>query len=307
MKIQNSVSLKEYNTTKIDCTAKHFVTAINKDEIVSSIKYARENNIDFLILGGGSNIILPKTYSGLVICISNKDYITEEKDDKVLLVAGAGAFLPDVSKSVSSLFGSGLEWAGGVPGTIGGSVRGNAGAFGDFTADFIKKIEVLDIKTLKEGFLEKEDCYFDYRESIFKKQKNYIILSAFMEFPKKGDALKKYKEYLDYRKKNHPTEPSSGSVFKNPIVTEDFFKRHKDTAKFSNLGFVPIRYLIGECGLSGKEIGGAQISKKHPNFIININNATLSDIKKLIDIVKENIKEKYNIVVDPEVEIIDEN
>ncbi len=305
MGINENISLKEYNTTKIDCTAKYFIEAKNNDELVNSIKYAKENNVDFLVLGGGSNLILPKIYEGLVIYISNKEYKVEEKDNKITLFAQAGAFLPDVSKSISYLSGSGFEWAGGVPGTIGGAVRGNAGAFGDFTADVLKEIEVLDVEELNLKTFKKEECFFDYRESIFKKEKKYIILSAEMEFLKKNGTIEKYKEYLDYRKKNHPKEPSSGSVFKNPKVPDSFYEEYKEVTKFKKLGFVPVRYLIERCGLAGKKIGGAQISLKHPNFIINIGSATSSDIKALINTIKENIKSKYDITIEAEVEIID--
>lgn len=307
MKIFENISLQKKNTTKIDCVAKYFVEVKNNEEVKKAVIYAKKNNIKFLILGAGSNVILPEIYSGLVIYISNKEYKIKEKRDRVILTAQAGAFLPDISKDISYFSASGFEWAGGVPGTIGGATRGNAGAFGDFMSDYLKRIEVLDVETLNNISFLKEDCYFDYRESIFKKEKKYIITSVQMEFLKKKGVIERYKEYLDYRKKNHPTEPSSGSVFKNPKVADDFFEKHKDTRKFIHLGFVPVRYLIGECGLSGKIIGGAQISTKHANFIINISNATHSDIKELIKLIIESIKEKYDITVEPEVEVIDKN
>lgn len=306
MKLARDVSLQDNNTTKIDCVARYFIEAKNREDVINGVKHANSSDLEFLVLGGGSNIILPKIYNGLVIFIANKEYKIEEREGSIILNAQAGSFLPDVSKDISTASGSGFEWAGGVPGTIGGAVRGNAGAFGDFMADYLKTIEVLDIKDLKIELFKKEECYFDYRESIFKKEKRYIVLNVEMEFPKKEGVLEKYKEYLEYRKKNHPTEPSSGSVFKNPKVPEDFFEKHKDTVKFKELGFVPVRHLINECSLSGKVEGGAKISAKHPNFIINIGGATAADIRKLIMIIKDSINQKYGIVVEPEVELINE-
>ncbi len=304
MEVKENISLKEYNTTKLDCNARYFVAVNNKEDVVNALRFAKEKKVEVIILGGGSNIILPKVYNGLVIHISNRRYKVEETEKKVLLDAQAGAYIPDISKDVSFLGGSGFEWAGGVPGTIGGAVRGNAGAFGDFMADYLKKIEVLDIDTFEVSFLNKEECQFDYRESIFKRNRKYIILSAKMEFNKSNEAKDRYKEYLEYRRKNHPLEPSSGSVFKNPKVADSFFVEYKKTSKFTELGFVPMRYLIEECGLIGKKQGGAQISTKHPNFIINTGGATSSDVEKLIDIIKKNIKDKYKIIVEPEVEVI---
>jgi UDP-N-acetylmuramate dehydrogenase len=301
--LRENVSLKKHNTMQIDGVARYFLQANNEEDLVEGIKYAKEKKIPFLVIGGGSNIILPQKYEGLVILIKMDKYEREEKDGKIIFHAEAGVTLPDAAVFVEEFLGKGLEWAGGVPGTIGGAVRGNAGAFDDFMEDCVLSVEALNTDSLKKEELNKEECQFGYRESIFKKRKNYIILRAKMEFTKKEND-KKLEEYLEYRKENHPGEPSSGSIFKNPVVGDDFFSQFKEAEKFKELGFVPMRFLIEESGLKGERRGGAKISEKHANFIINEGGATKENIQELLDLVKKKIKERFDIEVQEEVEII---
>jgi UDP-N-acetylmuramate dehydrogenase len=305
-KIENNISLKKYNTMRVDAVAEYFLKAEEKEDIIKGIIYARENNIPFFILGNGSNIIFPSLFCGLTILMAMKNKEVREDESNIYLRVEAGALLPELAKLITEKGGSGLEWAGGVPGTIGGAVRGNAGAFEDFTGNFVKKVTVLNTETLKEEIFNKEECNFHYRESIFKKEKKYIILSVEMVFPKKDGGKEKMEEYLEYRKEKHPQEPSSGSIFKNPRVDEGFFVLHPETEKFKSFGFVPMGYLIESCGLKGKKEGGAQISEKHPNFIINTGRATKEDIEKLIDIIKKSVKEKFKIDVTEEVDLLKE-
>jgi UDP-N-acetylmuramate dehydrogenase len=301
--LKKNVPLKKYNTMRICSVADYFIEATSKEDLIEGIKHAKEKNLNFLVIGGGSNIIFPEKYEGVVILLATKKIFLEEKE-KIYLEADAGVFLPDLALLVNQKMGKGLEWAGGVPGTVGGAIRGNAGAFDDFTKDCVLKVKALNTDSLKEEVFDNKDCQFAYRESIFKKNKNYIILKAEMAFFKKEKDDGKFEEYLNYREKNHPKEPSSGSIFKNPVVDNDFYNHFDETKKFKKLGFVPMRFLIEKVGLKGVKIGGAKISEKHPNFIINENSATGEDVKKLINLVKEKIKEDFNIEVQEEVEII---
>jgi len=301
-KIKRGVSLKKNNTMGIECIAEYFLEAKSGDDVFYGVNYAEKNGLPFFILGKGSNIILPPRYRGVVIYMGMESFSLEVKKDVVLLSAMAGAFLPDVAYEVTKKGGAGMEWAGGVPGSVGGAIRGNAGAFDDFTSDYIKRVKALDIKKNEERHFMREECEFAYRESVFKKNRNYIVLEGEMEFPKKEGTEKKFQEYLEYRKKRHPQKPSAGSVFKNPEVKEDFFRKHKNTEKFRKLGFVPVGFLIKECGLNGRMEGGAQISEKHPNFIINKKGATKEDVENLTNIVKGKIKEKFGVDVETEVD-----
>jgi UDP-N-acetylmuramate dehydrogenase len=303
-KIEENFSLEDYNTTKINCVARYFLKAESSEDVISALQFAKSKKCSLLVLGKGSNLILPQKYDGLVIALGGEEFQIEERESSIYLKAMSGAFLPNIAKVVSDNLGKGMEWAGGVPGTIGGATRGNAGAFNDFIADYIKKVEVINKSTLEKEILEGDDLLFDYRESIFKKKDDYIIMTVEMEFPKKEEDDGKFQEYLDYRENNHPQEPSSGSVFKNPRVSEDFYKKHPETEKFKELGFVPMRFLTESCGLKGEKIGGAKISEKHPNFIINDGGATGEDVAALINLIKEKIKEKYGIDIEAEVEIV---
>lgn len=302
-KVKTEVSLEEYNTMKIDCVANYFIQAETEDDILFAKEFAKEKKLPFFVLGKGSNVILPGFFKGIVVFIKMDKFTVTEENNKILLSSQAGAYLPDVAYEVTKKKGSGMEWAGGVPGSIGGAVRGNAGAFEDFTGDCIKEVEALDILKKEKRSFTKEECHFNYRESFFKKNQNYIVLEVKMEFPKEEGGEKKYDDYLSYRKERHPGDPSAGSIFKNPEVKEEFFQKHKESEKFKKLGFVPVSFLIQECGLKGKIWGGAQFSEKHPNFIVNKNKATKEDVEGLINLAKKSVKEKFDIDIQEEVDL----
>ena len=206
---------------------------------------------------------------------------------------------------------SGLEWAVGIPGTVGGAIHGNAGAFGKSMKNVVKEVEVFDLSNEKIKTFKNKDCQLDYRESIFKKNKNLIILSTKLKLKKekKSKIEKKMREYLNYRKENQPLNlPSAGSVFKN-------FTPHRNEVsgagpalkialqEFNRKDLIPAAYLIEKCGLKGKKIGGAKISEKHANFIVNLGEAKAEDVKKLINLAKKKVKNKFGITLEEEIRI----
>ena len=283
--IQKNVPLAFHTTFKIGGPAKYFYTAKTKEDLIKAIKVAKKINLPFFILGGGSNLLVSdKGFEGVVIKVGSTKY--EVKNRQVF--SEAGILLSDLVRITLENNLSGLEWATGIPGTLGGAIRGNAGAFGKSMKDIIKRVEVFDTRTGKIKILKNKDCQFDYRESILKKNKNLIILSAKIEL-KKGERKKidnQIKENLDYRKKTQPLGfLSAGSVFKNP------------PGHFAG-------ELIEKCGLKGRKIGEAQISKKHANFILNLGNAKTRDVKKLISLIKERIKEKFGLELEEEIEFL---
>lgn len=303
-KVKRFFSLEKFNTMGLFSVADFFVEAKNKEDICNAIKFAKEKNISFFILGKGSNVLFPEKYHGVVIFITNTEIKKEEKKESVVFSVDAGASLPFFAQETVNSKTEGLEWAGGVPGSVGGAVRGNAGAFGNFIGDVITKVEALNTETMEVEIFQKKDCFFDYRESIFKKEKKYVILRVELEFPLGDGGKEKMKEYLDYRKERHPQEPSSGSVFKNPKINNDFYEKYPETKKFQQLGFVPVGYLIESCGLKGKTIGGAKVSEKHSNFIINTGRATQKDILDLISIIKEEVEKNFGVCLEEEVEVV---
>ena len=259
MIFQKNISLKKYTTFKIGGPAGYFFTAKNKRDLIKAIKWAKNKNLPFFILGAGSNVLFSdKGYRGLVIKFQNQ--------------------------KLSQLVNRGLEWAVGIPGTVAGAIWGNAGAFGKSMKDVAKSVEVFDVKDGKIKILSNKDCQFGYRDSIFKKNHNLIILSA--EIKQKKSNLKKIKEYLAYRKKTQPLNfPSAGSIFKNP--------------KNYSAG-----ELIEKAGLKGKKIGGAQISNVHSNFIVNLGTARAQDVLSLMKLIKKTVDKKFKVKLEEEIIIL---
>ncbi|MDP3894642.1 UDP-N-acetylmuramate dehydrogenase, partial [Nocardioides sp.] len=226
----------------------------------------------------------------------------------------------------------GLEWAGGLPGTVGGAIRGNAGCFGGEIKDVVKSVKSLDVETLREVERNFPDCDFGYRSSVFsarparfvlrskaggggsalggKNSRSYnkeIILSAIFGF-KKGDAEeigKSVNEKIAYRRERHPLEyPNAGSIFKNidaEKISKKYIGQFSCVIKKDPFPVVPAAYIISEAGLKGVSLGGAMISPKHPNFIVNVLEAKSSDVKNLIKLVKSEIKNKFDIELEEEI------
>lgn len=307
IKIQENILLKEHSTFKIGGAAKYFTLANNESQLIEALKWSRNKNIPFLILGNGSKILFSdKGYQGLVIKIQISNIqIQGEK-----IICGAGVLINKILGLVTAKGLTGLEWAAGIPGTIGGAIFGNAGAFGFETKDIVENVKVLNLKDFKITEFQNEKCQFSYRSSIFKERKNYIILQTELRLRQSEgeDVRKKIKENLLYRKGKHPLEyPSVGSIFQNVKLSKEnqkLIEKFPDLKQFSQGGEIPTAHLINSCQLKGKTIGGAQISEKHPNFIINIGEAKAQDVISLIKLIKKKIKEKFGINLKEEIIII---
>lgn len=276
--LKKEFNLKNHNTYKIESICKYFIIVNNINNLKELIKYLQEKNIKYFIIGNGSNIILPMYYDGVVIKLDLNE-ITYNKD---ILEVGASLMLNKIALDSVSKGYKGLEWASGIPGTVGGSTVNNSGSFGSEIFDYIIKLDVL--KDNKIITLNKEDINYSYRCTNLKE---YIILKVYFKLEKgnREELLSLIKERTEKRKASQPNKPSAGSVFRNP--EGDYAGR-----------------LIEESGLKGREIGGAKISNKHANFIVNNKNATSNDIITLINLIKVTIKEKYNIDLILEQEII---
>jgi len=316
--IQKNISLRNYTTFKIGGKAKYFFIAKRKEDLIKAISVAKKLNLPFFVFGGGSNVLVSdRGFKGLVIkfLISNFQF----QNGKIFCEAGtplAKLVQFSIEKSLT-----GLEWAVGIPGTVGGAVYGNAGAFGSSMADIVKSVEVLQIANYKLQIanFKNRDCKFSYRDSIFKHANsltlglrprgvrigpcecpNLIILSAEIRLKKgkKSEIERKIKEYLNYRKETQPLNfPSAGSIFKNPLPAK-VSKKFRRARKFS------AAELIEKCGLKGKKIGNVKISEKHANFIINLGNGKAKDVIKLINLVKQKVKEKFGITLEEEIQYL---
>lgn len=308
------IILAPHTTFKIGGPAKYFFEVKTRKELIKALRWAKENKIKYFILGGGSNILFSdKGFNGLVIKLKISDYKLKDKT----IIAEAGISLAQlVQISVNNSL-TGLEWAVGIPGTLGGAIRGNAGAMGHSISEVIKNVIVLvnnkKNQKLKIKKISKKGCKFGYRESIFKRNPNLIILSAEIQL-KKGnlkEIQKKINEYL-IKRKNQPQEPSAGCVFKNVEIADLFRSRKSDKEIFKIRGqLIPVRdgkisagWLIEQCNLKGKKIGQAKISEKHANFIVNLGKAKAKDVLTLINLIKKRVKNKFGIQLKEEIEII---
>ena len=305
--IKKNISLKNYTTFKIGGRAKYFFVAKSKEDVIKAVLVAKKMRLPFFILGGGSNILVSdRGFKGLVVKIESGMWNVEGSK----IYAGAGVLLNQLVHLALKNNLMGLEWAVGIPGTVGGAIYGNAGAFGKSIGDSVKKVEVLDTKDLRFKIYDLKKCKFGYRNSIFKEKKNLIILSAIIQLKKgnKKEIEKKIKEYLEYRKKTQPLNfPSAGSVFKNyelRIKKYELIKKFPELKNFIKKGQIPAGWLIEKCGLKGKKIGKAKISEKHGNFILNLGVAKAKDVKKLINLIKKKVKEKFGITLEEEVAIL---
>jgi UDP-N-acetylmuramate dehydrogenase len=307
-KIDKNISLKNYTTFKIGGNARFFLKAENLEDLIYGINFSEQSKIPFFILGNGSNLLISdKGFNGIVIKISNKETIF--KENKIIVDAGVPLPLLIASSFKNGL--SGLEWAAGIPGSIGGAIRGNAGAFGSFMADIIKEVEVFDVNDKKIKKISKDGGSFNYRESVFKKNDNLIILKAeiVLKKDKKSAIERKIKGYLDYRNERHPKEFSAGSVFKNYKISnnkekKEILRKIHGIDKIIKNNIIPSGLIVEKCGLKGKKIGGAMISNVHSNFIVNIRNATSEDVRSLIILVKKRVKERLNIELQEEIQYL---
>ena len=284
-KVKENVDLKSYNTYKVSTISKYLIDVKSEELLVNLIKYLKENNINYFILGNGSNVVFPnEPFDGVIIKLNGLNAIDIDDDE---VYVGAGVMLPKlVNETVNNCL-CGLEWAAGIPGTLGGAVVGNAGAYLSEIFSFIEEIRVLENDEIK--VLKKDDVKYSYRYSSFKENKDIIILGAKLKLNKgsKDESEVLMKERLERRIKSQPLEyPSAGSVFRNP------------EGNYAGK-------LIEDCGLKGKKIGGAMVSEKHANFIINYDNATPKDVRDLIKLVHDTVLKETNIDLVIEQELID--
>lgn len=304
--VKENVSLKNYTSFKIGGPAKYLAIVNNEDTLIKLLKFAKEGSIKYLIIGKGSNLLVSdKGFDGLVIILKfdklNFDGTKIEVSPDILLGKVIGS---SVSQNLA-----GLEFATGIPGTVGGAVVGNAGAYGGEMADVIEKVEVLD-ENLDKKTLTKDELNFSYRNSIIKNS-NTIVLNIFLELKKgnKQESLELMKKYAQDRFDKHPPDPSAGSTFKNVELTDEVIKtleskKYDIPKQFYEYKKIPAAWLIDQIGLKGKQIGGAQISNKHANHLVNTGEAKADDVVQLISMVKTKIRDELGIQLEEEVRYI---
>ncbi|MDE5539644.1 MAG: UDP-N-acetylmuramate dehydrogenase [Bacilli bacterium] len=282
--VTENVSLKKFNTYKIDSTTKYFISVKSIESLIETLKYLREHNIKYFILGGGSNVILDNYFDGAVIKLDGPSYV---KFNDFEVKAGASVMLARLACETINHNLTGLEWCINIPGTLGGSIAGNAGAYNSEMFDNLISIKVLT-PALEVVDMPKSAFEYSYRHTNIKAQNLIVLEGTFLLTrgnKKESQAL--IQDRSERRKASQPLDmPSAGSVFRNP--EGDHAGR-----------------LIEAAGLKGKTIGGAMVSPKHANFIVNNGGATSNDIKNLIKLIQKEVKAKFNVDLIAEQEIID--
>lgn len=304
---QNSVDLHQYSNYKIGGPASFFYHAKNFYNLTRAVERAKKEEHKIFVLGGGTNLLISdEGFHGLVLK-PDLNFIQYEGE---ILKVGAGVLMSDLLEFAADRGLSGLEWAGGLPGTFGGAVRGNAGAFGGEIKDVVVDVASLDISSpcLKIVKRNNAECAFGYRNSIFKRNDGREIILEATLILQRGDkkaVRDAIEEKIKYRRERHPIEyPNVGSIFKNvdlKLVPDELHSQLDHVIKQDPFPVVPTAYLISEAGLKGIACGGAMISPKHPNFIVNMRHATAQDVKQLINLVKTTVKEKFNVELEEEI------
>ncbi len=315
--IQKNIPLAPLTTFKIGGPARYFTEVRNETELLEALDFALENKLEFFVLGGGSNILFSdKGFDGLVVRLQGsassdqKSAIGNQEGIKLargIIECWAGENLSSVVNFAKEKQLAGMEWAIGIPGTIGGAVRGNAGAFGGEMANSVKSVRALEISGDRTNIIEYENgnCNFSYRNSLFKKNRNLIILSVKLTLEKGSaeDIENKMREIIKNRSEHQPKGFSSGSFFQNPIVDnpEVLEEFERETGKKALGGVIPAGWLIEEAGFKGKKIGGVMVSEKHANFFINNGTATAENVIILAGIIKQKMREHYSVLLKEEV------
>lgn len=280
--IQENVDMKAFTTFRAGGAARYFAKAESVEEILEAKSFAREKKLPFFFIGLGSNVVVSDAgFEGVIVKLGKE--FSHFKFEKGTLVAKASTPLSMIARMSATLGFSGMHLLAGIPGTVGGAVVMNAGAYGEEISQTLQSVKILDDdETVKTFSLA--DCEFSYRHSIFQNSKKIILEATFQLTPgNSSEMILAQKKIMEERKAKQPLEfPSAGSVFKR-----------------SPAGFPGA--LVEAAGLKGKTLGGAQISSKHANFIVNIGNATAQEIYDLSELAKEKVFENSGALLEKEI------
>lgn len=305
MEVKENVLLAPYTTFEIGGPAQYFCEVSDEAGVRGALGWAREHAVSFYVIAGGSNLLVPDSgLDGLVIRMTGEKYEIGSKVSPCYLYANAGCNLLTLIRAAAEEGMGGWEKLAGIPGTIGGAVRGNAGAFGPEIKDIVTSVRAINTKTEDVHEFSNDECEFDYRMSFFKKNTEWIILDVHLALVQ-GLALHS-KELIDEtireREKRHiQNVKAAGSFFMNPVAPltiVSMFEHEKGVT--SRGGRVPAGWLIEKAGMKGAQLGGAQISPQQANYIINANNATAEEVRELAAKVKEEVRRLFDVALTEE-------
>ncbi len=303
--IKENEPLAQYSTFCIGGTAEHFTEVQNLDEAILVIEWARERNLPHCVVAGCSNVVFPDgTLPGLTIRIAGGEI---RKVGKYELVSDAGVLLGELIMYANKLGYKGLETLAGIPGSVGGAVVGNAGAYGHSISEVVHHIEILNRQTSKREQLTKDECKFGYRESIFKREAS-IIGSVTCRFADENPKViqDESERILAIRaRKYSPELKCPGSFFKNILVSNILPKTMEKIDKNKIIeGKIPAGYLLESVGAKGLKKGGIAVSDFHANIFVNEGGGTAADVHALADELTTRVSNEFEIKLEPEVRFL---
>lgn len=295
--VKNQVPLAQRTTFQIGGSARYFVEVATEDDLQDALAWAREHRVPFAIFGGGSNILAAdEGYNGLVIHIANKDINVAGE----MITIDAGRNLLQTIRECADRGLGGWEKMGGIPGTVGGAARGNAGAFGTEIKDVATMVRALNSQTGEIREFSNAECEFSYRNSFFKRHPEWIITRVQARLIS-GDAATinaAIEATISEREKRHlQNVRAAGSYFMNPVAPAhivEMFEKEKQVKSRENR--VPAGWLIEKAGFKGATLGGAQSSMMHPNYLLNASGtATAAEVRELADTIKQAVREQFGV------------
>lgn len=301
MEVRENVPLAPLTTFQIGGSARYFVEVSDEAGVREALGWAREKGVSFFVIAGGSNLLVPDAgLDGLVIRIAGEQFqFTDEG-----MQAQAGCTLLTLIREAAVQGKGGWEKLAGIPGTIGGALRGNAGAFGPEIKDFVTWVRAINTKTEEVHEFSNAECEFDYRMSFFKKNPEWIILDVHVKLGESNATL--IDETIKEREKRHiQNVKAAGSFFMNPVAPQNIvsmFEEEKQTT--SRGGRVPAGWLIEKAGMKGAKLGGAQVSPQQANYIVNADNATAEDVRELAAKVKEEVRRQFDVTLAEEAVVL---
>ena len=303
MKLRRNISLASYTTFGIGGQARYFISATNSAELIEAVNLAKKNHWRYFVIAGGSNVVFgDKTFDGLVICFEPK--VSPCQWQGLTLTVEANLPLAKLIKTAISNGLVGLETLSGIPGTVGGAIVGNAGAYGQSISDCLTRMEIFDPRGESIRWLTKKQCRFTYRDSIFKR-KDWIILRAKFKLMKgnKKELIKKSREIIRIRSEKYNSQlRCPGSFFKNVLVKDisNQAKKLIDPIKIRD-GKIPAGYLLEAVGAKGMRQGGIYVADFHGNLLVNDRHGTYRDVVTLAIKLKKLVQKKFGITLEEEV------
>ncbi|MCT8088398.1 UDP-N-acetylmuramate dehydrogenase [Acinetobacter sp. C_4_1] len=335
MNIQTQIQLKPFNTLSLDATASHYCKVQSTAELVDALNYAKQQQLNVLILSGGSNMLLPEKIHALVMHmdIQGIEDIAEDDDSKTIRV-GAGQVWHDFVLWTTENHLYGLQNLALIPGLVGASPVQNIGAYGVEVGEFIESVQVYDRQLEQFSTILAQDCHFSYRYSIFKDDPNrFVITHVTFKLLKQAHLMLNYgdlkqavgedqtaenlqKQVIQIRQSKLPDPkeyPNVGSFFKNPIISEQLFDHLAQT--FPQLPHYPqakggvkiaAGWLIDQSGWKGKKLGMVGMFHKQALVLVNYDQANLADVQATYQAVQHDVQQKFDILLEPEPVLFDE-